>query len=238
MLNLLSDCEYNKDFFIPKSFEDAKRIVIGYGGIETKDKWNIETNWIENLLREKNFLNEDSIVLDWGVGVGRLSKMLIDKFGCEVIGVDINNEMLNYAKEYVSSDKFTGILVDDLYKLNKKCTHVIAVWTLQHSPHVNDDIKKIYMMTTYNAKMFIFENTLPVIPIKNDIPWFHLKAFIDIKTKENQSPYMHFYEKCFLLTEKGKFPSEYEIAENTNSYYAFFKKKTNSVFIEVKPEKS
>lgn len=237
MLNLLSDCEYNKDFFIPKSFEDAKRIVIGYGETETKDKWNIETNWIENLLREKNFLNEDSIVLDWGVGVGRLSKMLIDKFGCEVIGVDINNEMLNYAKEYVASDKFTGILVDDLYKLNKKCTHVIAVWALQHSPHVTDDIKKIYMMTTYNAKMFIFEDTIPAIPIKNDSPWFHITGLTNFNSKEIESPYMSFYEKCFLLTEKGKFPSEFEIPENTNSYYAFFKKKINSIFIEVKPEK-
>jgi len=36
------------------------------------DQWESETKWTMNFFREKNLFNKDSIVLDWGCGIGRL----------------------------------------------------------------------------------------------------------------------------------------------------------------------
>lgn len=227
---------YNKDFFIPKSFDHAKRIVLGYGNVEASEKWEVETTWIKDLFIEKKFIDENSIVLDWGVGVGRLSKMLIDTFDCKVIGVDINNEMLSYAKDYVASEKFTGILSDDLYKLDKKCTHVIAVWALQHNILVKQDIKKIYDATTDNAKMFIFENILPALPSKDkEFPWMLLQS--DYSKSKTISPYLQHYTRYFDIKEKGIFPPEFNMEDNDHSWYGFFKKNSiRSVFIPIRGE--
>lgn len=237
MRSVLTIKDYNKDFFIPKSFDDAKRIVLGHGDTETPEKWEVETNWIKDLFIEKKFIDKNSIVLDWGVGIGRLSKMLIDTFDCEVIGVDINNEMLSYAKNYIASDKFTGILSDDLHKLDKKCTQVIAVWALQHSVFINEDIKKIYNATVDNSKMFIFENNIPVIPVKNPYkPWLHLLPNIEDKDKTT-SIYFSKYLEHFDLIEKGKFPKKLNIEENIPSWYGFFTKNSfKSVFIPIRQE--
>ena len=205
---------YNPNFFMPGSFEDAKRIVLGHGIVETPSKWAVETLWIENMLRQRNFVNEDSVVLDWGVGVGRISKMLIDKFGCQVVGVDINNKLLDYAISHVASDKFTGMLVEDLPKLNKKFTQVIAIWALQHSVFISKDLDSINNVLDKNADIFIFETIQPTVPIHNsEQPWFILN-----------DPYLPFYKKRFSLIEMGLFPSELRILENdSNCYWAFFK---------------
>ena len=42
------------------------------------------------IITNANIINETSCVVDFGCGMGRMSKAIIDTFNCEVIGVDIN----------------------------------------------------------------------------------------------------------------------------------------------------
>jgi SAM-dependent methyltransferase len=55
-------------------------------------------------------LDRNSLVLDYGCGIGRIAKELIKQTGCHVIGVDISPSMLGLAYPYVHSDNLVLFL--------------------------------------------------------------------------------------------------------------------------------
>lgn len=205
---------YNPDFFTPTDFADAKRIILGHGINESSNRWEVETNWNKLLFQSKKYINQDSLVLDWGCGIGRLSKMIIDTFGCRVVGVDINQKMLDCANEFVNDSRFTTILAEDFNRYNtNKFTFALSVWALQHSIHPDQDLESIKDSLITDGIFFIFEEHKPVIPTKGDYPWFIL----------NSSNVKIVNEK-FSLIETGEFPKELEISENNYSWWAFLRK--------------
>lgn len=214
MLKLPDGIIYNPDFFNPGTFEDAKRVVLGYGLSETENKWEIETRWNINLFKTKNFINKESVVLDWGCGVGRLSKVIIENFGCRVVGVDLSQKMLEYARENVNSENFTTLTVDEYKNIDIKFTEAIAVWTVQHSIDPDGDIKLIKQNLLKEGKLFVFEETHPCLPTNGDSPWYILRA----------SNFNRF-DKNFTIVEHGKFPEIYNIPENNKAWWGFFKNK-------------
>ena len=203
---------YNPDFFTPIDLADAKRIILGHGVNEDSSRWEVETNWNKLLFESKNYINKDSLVLDWGCGIGRLSKMIIDTFGCKVVGVDINQKMLDYSKEFVNDDRFSTVLAKD-FNTTGKFTFALSVWALQHSINPDKDLDSIKKSLTDDGAFFVFEETRPVIPITGDHPWFILK----------KSNFKTINEK-FSLIETGEFPKELEISENNYSWWAFLRK--------------
>jgi SAM-dependent methyltransferase len=56
-------------------------------------------------------LKNSDILLDAGCGYGRLSKILLNNVK-KIIGIDINEDNIQYAKEYVGTGKFEGHVVD------------------------------------------------------------------------------------------------------------------------------
>jgi cyclopropane fatty-acyl-phospholipid synthase-like methyltransferase len=216
MITLPADSIYNPDFFNPTDIDDAKRIVLGHGIAETDSKWEVETAWTMLLLKQKQFLNKDSIVLDWGVGIGRLSKAIIETFGCQVVGVDINENMISHAYTYVNSDKFTAMTVTEFVETNTtEFTNAIAVWALQHSIDVDSDLSVIKNRLSTSGKLFIFEEIHPCIPLQNsNAPWFIL----------NKSNFTTI-DKEFKIVEHGVFPPHFNILENNNAWWGFFKNK-------------
>lgn len=214
MINLPEGLTYNPEFFNSGDLADAKRIVLGHGISETSHKWEVETQWIELLFKRNNFINRNSIVLDFGVGVGRLSKMMIDAFDCTVVGVDISEKMLNHATEYVGNSKFIPMTIDELKITELAFTNAIAVWTLQHSIDVVGDLSLIKRKLASNSRVFVFEEKSPCIPVQSDtnIPWFILK-------RSN----FNVIEKTFKLEQHSTFPRHLNITENNNSWYGFYK---------------
>ena len=216
MINLPLDIIYNPDFFNPANINDAKRIVLGHGVSETESKWDIETEWNMQLFKQKRFLSKDSIVLDWGVGIGRLSKAMIAIFGCRVVGVDISKTMISHALDYVNSDNFTAMTVTEFIETNTiEFTNAIAVWALQHSVDVVSDTSVIKQSLLPSGKLFIFEERQPCIPTMNaSAPWFIL----------NKSNFTTI-DKEFIIVEHGIFPRHLNIEENNNAWWGFFNNK-------------
>jgi len=206
--------DYNYDFFTPISVEHAKEIVLGHGIYNTNNRWNIETEWTKRLFKTQNFLNENSIVLDWGCGIGRLSKMMIETFNCQVVGVDINQPMLNFAKEYVNDVRFTTLLLKDFESNTIKFTNAISVWTLQHSDAIDYDLHLIKRSLEKEASIFIFEMLEPSIPLKGNS-----QGTWGIIPVSNQA----IIKKYFSEIKQGKFPKILGIKENDDSWYAFYK---------------
>ena len=205
---------YNPDFFTPSSLEDAKRIVLGYGITESPHKWEVETKWNMSLFRENEFLSSSSIVLDWGTGIGRLAKAMIETFGCTVVGVDINETMREYATSYVNHRNFSTMSVEELKISNLKFTNVTASWVLQHSIDVDADVRTILNHLDHNGNFFIFEGKYRCIPI-----------LVDEKPVWRNSSETNFnlINKSFTLLKHGVFPPHFDVPENTNSWWGFFK---------------
>jgi len=151
---------YLKEAFYPRDIGHAKEICLSpeYG---ISNKFEKETEATINTLVSNLYVHNDSNVLDFGCGVGRLSKGLIERLGCSVVGVDFSEPMLQAASEYVYSKKFTPLPspVSDQNKLEliNKFDTALAVYVLQHSPTPHEDVQFIYDSLTNDGK-FIFVN--------------------------------------------------------------------------------
>jgi 2-polyprenyl-3-methyl-5-hydroxy-6-metoxy-1,4-benzoquinol methylase len=87
-----------------------------------------------------------SLVLDYGCGIGRLSKAPIARHGCNVVGVDISPSMRSMAVGYVDSERFSAWSREELdEKLGVGVAFDLAIWVrvLQHYPSVQEDVARI-----------------------------------------------------------------------------------------------
>lgn len=129
--------------FQPKDFKDGQHQVVGNcNGIPMEERWKEETPIFRDIVL--NALPENAkVILDYGVGVGRIAKEILEaKKDIKIIGVDNSREMLERAKEYVNSDRFITKTPEEF---NEKVDFAYTIYVLQHIPARDLDfaIKKI-----------------------------------------------------------------------------------------------
>ena len=139
---------YNPGVFDVVSMTEARNIILTpEEGLSTDRRWEVETPYLGELLIGELELTSKSLVLDYGCGVGRLAKELIDQVGCSVVGVDISQNMRVFAQRYVASDKFTAVspaMLDTLVVERGLLFDAgFAVWVLQHCHRVRGDVQRI-----------------------------------------------------------------------------------------------
>ena len=131
---------YIKEVFDVTTFEQAKHVVLTSDPDDPK-KFERETNFLINTIAEQNILNEESIVLDFGCGMGRVARELITKFNCKVIGLDISASMLTFAKLYTANiKKFEGT---HSYTTPESVDVALSILALQHSENPAKEIDNI-----------------------------------------------------------------------------------------------
>ncbi len=137
---------YNPDIFEVTSIEEAKRIVLTAEDATTEERWRVETPYLAESIGEYLQPNASSLIVDYGCGIGRMAKEMIERHGCSVIGVDISTSMRQLAPGYVGNARFAACswnVVDAQIDHGLRVDGVIAIWSLQHSPKVDDDIARI-----------------------------------------------------------------------------------------------
>lgn len=132
---------YIKEVFDVTTFEQAKHVVLTSDPNDPK-KFENETNFlIDTIAEHLNELNSDSVVLDFGCGMGRISRELINRFNCKVIGLDISASMLTFAKLYTANiKKFEGT---HSYTTPESVDFAISILALQHSEDPKKEIDNI-----------------------------------------------------------------------------------------------
>lgn len=126
------------------TLDAAKRIILTpEPGLTTEERWERETPHVCDLIEHQMKIDGNTVVLDYGCGVGRISKELIKRHACYVVGVDISPNMRALAASYVGSDRFLTCAPSMLDVLGMKFNIVISVWVLQHVHLLRSTIKQI-----------------------------------------------------------------------------------------------
>jgi SAM-dependent methyltransferase len=161
---------YDADFFEVQSLDEARGFILGAELDLTVDqRWEAETPYLVDLISKNFKITADTVVLDYGCGVGRLSRELILKYGCRCVGVDTSASMRALAASYVDSPRFCAIGYDMLPLLGEGWAHlVIAVWILQHCARPREDLDRIMTArhsASINPSMFVL-NELRLVPTR------------------------------------------------------------------------
>jgi len=117
------------------TIEEAKSIILTPEmGLSTDERWKLETEW---LIEKLDFVPLDMVV-DYGCGIGRMSKAMVDRTSCCVVGVDQSASMRAMATTYVGNPewfqavtpRFFNCMVENAFLADGGLT----VWCLQHIP--------------------------------------------------------------------------------------------------------
>lgn len=138
------------------TLDDAKRIILTPEcGLSTEERWQYETPHIVDLIQHQVRLFADTVVLDYGCGIGRIARELIDRSRCRVIGADISPNMRALAASYCKSERFMACDPDMLVLIRPTATLAVAVWVLQHVADLHHQIGIIRRMLFGSGVLFV-----------------------------------------------------------------------------------
>ena len=200
---------YNPNVFDKDSIEEAKKIILTpESGLSTDERWEKETPFLVDSIIKNLQINEKSIVLDFGCGIGRIAKELILKTNCNVIGVDISKPMRDMAVEHVASEKFKVISVEDL-KINIakgfKVDAAYSIWVLQHCLNPINEVELIKASLKKDALFYVLNNNISAVPTNkgwanNGVNILELLKFKFDEIKQEKLPLEVSDEKISNLT--------------------------------------
>ncbi len=173
---------YNPGVFNVNSISTAMSIILTPQDRTTEERWRTETPYVADLIGKHLQLSQDSLVLDYGCGIGRLAKELIARHGCRVVGVDISPSMRALGPMYVESDRFCACppaMLDGLVERGLLFDAAITIWVLQHCQKPGVDIARIKRALRPRGSLFVLNNIYRVVPTQ--IGWVDDK--VDVRSE-------------------------------------------------------
>jgi Methylase involved in ubiquinone/menaquinone biosynthesis len=168
----LRQATYSPAIYNVGTIEQAKRIILTPEDASTEQRWKRETPYLLSLIEKSIAIDKNSMVLDYGCGIGRMSKALIERFGCWVVGVDISPSMRELAYSYVSSDQFLVCAPDSTVMTGNNFDLALAIWVLQHCCDPSEDIARIRDALKPDGDLFVVNDRRRIVPCK-EVTWFN-----------------------------------------------------------------
>jgi len=158
---------YNPEIFSVRNVGEAKAIILTAETSTTEARWEQETPLLCGLIEARTKIGPETVVLDYGCGIGRMAKTLIERHGCRVVGVDISPSMRALSVEYVGSDRFFACAPEMLGLLTGaglRFDLAISVWVLQHCLRPADDIGLVRDGLRSSGRLFVVNNVHRAVP--------------------------------------------------------------------------
>jgi SAM-dependent methyltransferase len=158
---------YFPGIFNVNDIPQAMSIILTSEDSTTEARWRIETPYVADLIGRSITITSDSMVLDYGCGIGRMAKELIARHGCRVVGVDISESMRALAVIYVQSDRFftcSPTMLDAMIERGVRFDAAMSIWVLQHCHRPADDAARIRRGLGSNARLFVLNNLSRAVP--------------------------------------------------------------------------
>ncbi len=159
---------YKPEVFYVSNLEEAKTIILTPGqDTSTEERWIKETPYLLEQLGQELQPNSDDLILDYGCGVGRLAKEMIARYGCTILGVDISCQMLQFAIDYVGSQRFITCSPDALERMVSKglrVDHAYSTWVIQHCLDPQAEIKRIKHALKPEGRFYIVNSHHRCVP--------------------------------------------------------------------------
>lgn len=158
--------QYEPAVFAQRDIDAAKWIILTPApDMTVEQRWEAETPWT---VERMQFPEGNSMILDWGCGVGRLAKPLLDR-GHMVVGVDISTNMLGHAMAGAGPRHFACIPPGILrrFELSAKFDGGYASWVLQHVQNPVRDIDLIAQLLKPGAPFYLLNSNRRFIPVRD-----------------------------------------------------------------------
>jgi len=105
----MPELTYNPAIFNVNDLRSAMRIILTPETWTTERRWEIETPYLVDLIHQSVEIAPQTVLLDYGSGIGRIAKELIARYQCRVVGVDISASMRALAAPYFSPIVFSPV---------------------------------------------------------------------------------------------------------------------------------
>ena len=180
---------YIKEAFAVVTLEQAMNTVLSTDP-SNPDKFNNETTFLIDIIAKQNIINSKSMVLDFGCGMGRVSKKIIDMFDCRVIGVDISNSMMQLAHTYIM--KPYNFKTINSYNRPNSIDVCISTFVLQHVEDPKKEIDLICSNLKQDGYLVIVNENNRLVPCEinanHHVIWKDdgFNVFAEIETKLNK----------------------------------------------------
>jgi SAM-dependent methyltransferase len=159
---------HRPEIFEVTSIDEARRIILTPDGATTDQRWATETPWLVGHLGGHLAPRPDSVLLDYGCGIGRVAKPLIERFGCTVVGVDSSRSMRLLAPHYVVSERFVVCSpegLDQLLDHGLTCDAGYAIWALQHCAWPDQDVARIRRALRPGGSLAVVNARQRLVPV-------------------------------------------------------------------------
>ncbi|MBI4190853.1 MAG: methyltransferase domain-containing protein [Betaproteobacteria bacterium] len=159
---------YRPDIFEVNDLESAMGVILTPElGTTTQERWEYETPYLVDEIGRALELDDESCVLDYGCGIGRIAKGLIERYNCFVIGIDISTSMRQLALGYVKSDRFAVCAPATLERMTVggfRVTHAYACWVIQHCLAPLVDLARIDSALASDGRLFVLNSNHRCVP--------------------------------------------------------------------------
>jgi cyclopropane fatty-acyl-phospholipid synthase-like methyltransferase len=160
---------YHPAIFDIKNIEQARKVILTDEGSTTDERWETETPYLTDLIGGLVNIAANTILVDYGCGIGRIAKELIKRYGCRVIGVDISENMRALSVGYVQSNRFLSCspeMLDALIERGFVADVAIAIWVLQHCLTPAEDIDRLRRCMKPGGNLFVLNNVYRAVPTR------------------------------------------------------------------------
>lgn len=166
---------YLNQAFEVHSLEQAKSVVLSPDSAQP-NKFEIETNFLIDAVEQLTNIDSHSRVLDYGCGMGRISRELIKRYQCCVIGLDISSTMLYHARQYLQDCDRHKFTPTQHYTEPNSVDLVLAVLCLQHVQYPQQEIANIVRVLRPHGQLILVNSRNRFVPLgvdrDNFVVWY------------------------------------------------------------------